>query len=202
MPTGYTAAIADGISFNDFVMRCARAMGVCILMRDDPLDKPIPERFEPSDYHSNKINEIIAELEQTKAMSDEAANDWAEVEYNREKQELQRIIKKRKELLKNYKAMFERVRSWNPPTPGHQGLKDFMIKQINETIEWDCDTSWYEENQPQLMTGAQWKEEKIKKLERDLAYHTKENQEEISRTESRNKWIKELRDSLRKEAMK
>ncbi|KKK60691.1 hypothetical protein LCGC14_3021870, partial [marine sediment metagenome] len=30
MPTGYTACIKDGISFEKFVMQCARAMGACV----------------------------------------------------------------------------------------------------------------------------------------------------------------------------
>ena len=47
MPTGYTAPIKDGISFNDFMWGCARAFGALIMMRDDPPGTPIPERFEP-----------------------------------------------------------------------------------------------------------------------------------------------------------
>jgi hypothetical protein len=37
MPTGYTAAIKDGISFEKFVWDCARGMGALVMMRDEPL---------------------------------------------------------------------------------------------------------------------------------------------------------------------
>jgi hypothetical protein len=30
MPTGYTSAIADGIEFKDFALRCARAFGALV----------------------------------------------------------------------------------------------------------------------------------------------------------------------------
>ena len=43
MPTGYTAKIVDGQSFPDYVKTCLRAMGVCVSMRDLPMDTPIPE---------------------------------------------------------------------------------------------------------------------------------------------------------------
>ena len=55
MPTGYTAAIAKDITFNDFVMQCAKAM--LIMMRDEPANAPIPERFEPGSHYVNKITE-------------------------------------------------------------------------------------------------------------------------------------------------
>lgn len=40
MPTGYTDAIKDGISFNQFILSCARAFGALITMRDEPSSVP------------------------------------------------------------------------------------------------------------------------------------------------------------------
>ena len=42
MPTGYTAIIEDdpNCTFEQYLMRCARAFGATVTMRDDPLDKP------------------------------------------------------------------------------------------------------------------------------------------------------------------
>ena len=44
MPTGYTYDLYDGkdIEFPDFVMKCARAFGALIEIRDDPMDAAIP----------------------------------------------------------------------------------------------------------------------------------------------------------------
>jgi hypothetical protein len=47
MPTGYTAPIADGMTFEQFALGCARAFGALVTMRDEPSDAPIPERLEP-----------------------------------------------------------------------------------------------------------------------------------------------------------
>lgn len=50
MPTGYTADIKDGISFETYAMNCARAFGACVSLRDKPSGgKVIPDAFEPSD---------------------------------------------------------------------------------------------------------------------------------------------------------
>ena len=73
MPTGYTAAIKDGISFNEYALSCARAFGALIMMRDEPADAPIPDEFKPSDYHFKKIEEAKAELARLRAMSPDEA---------------------------------------------------------------------------------------------------------------------------------
>ena len=65
MPTGYTASVADGrvTEFAPFALQCARAMGALIMMRDEPHDAPIPERFEASDYYSKSLAEARERLE-------------------------------------------------------------------------------------------------------------------------------------------
>jgi len=39
MPSGFTSDIYDGkkITFKDFTLKCARAFGACIHLRDDPI---------------------------------------------------------------------------------------------------------------------------------------------------------------------
>ena len=62
MPTGYTATLMEkGQDFPDFVLLCARAMGATIMLRDEPLDAPIPE-FQPSDYSAKQLEESKEEL--------------------------------------------------------------------------------------------------------------------------------------------
>ena len=58
MPTGYTATLMEkGQTFQEFIMGCARAFGALIEMRDSPNDAPIPDKFEPSDYHAKRLIE-------------------------------------------------------------------------------------------------------------------------------------------------
>lgn len=82
MPTGYTAAIADGISFTNYAMGCARAFGALIEMRDEPSDAPIPEEFKPSTYHLEELQKAQKKLHNLCKMSFGEAEGRAMVAYN------------------------------------------------------------------------------------------------------------------------
>jgi hypothetical protein len=196
MPSSYTTEIAKDISFPDFVMRCSRAFGAMIMMRDEPFDAPIPERFEPSDYHTKKIAESIANIVLLEGMSDAEAEVEAEKSYREAVERNNQGIAEVDELRKKYEAMLDNVNSWTPPTKDHEGLKKFMIEQITLSIQFDCNASFYENNQPKKFTGEEWRQLELREANKTLAYHKEENQKEIERTESRNEWLKQLRDSL------
>lgn len=199
MATGYTAEIEKGITFEKFVMQCARAFGACVMMRDDPMDAEIPEVFESSKFHIEHIEEVQETIKDLESMYLSVANDKAVEEYRQEVIRHQERISEKNALREKYNAMLSKVKAWQPPTPDHQGLKDFMIQQIESSIDFDCDTEWYIKNySPVLLTGEQWLTDKIAKALKDLDYHTKENQKEIERAEGRTAWIKALRDSLSK----
>lgn len=194
MPTGYTASIIseEGIEFKDFVMTCARAFGVCVEMRDEGMDAKIPEEFKVSDYHSNKLKEIQEKLNNFKKLS--------LIDYEGEAKKLydKQIIDYEKSKNKNiinsnrYKSMLEKVKNWKVPSPNHVELKKFMINQIEESVKFDL----HEPDLPKLLTKEEWMNKELAKIEWDLNYHTKSLEEEIERVKSRNKWIKQLRESL------
>lgn len=198
MPTGYTAAIKDGITFEQFVMRCSRAMGAMIMMRDDPMDAPIPERFEPSDYHAKAIKRAQEDLCWLRQMPDTEAEREAENDFLEELARHEQRIAEANDLRKKYHDMREKVLAWVPPSADHENFKAFMHKQITESIDFDCDTSC--DKRPEKLSASCWKAIRIAKAERDLAYHTEENAKEIERTESRNTWLRLLRESLKEAA--
>lgn len=200
MPSAYTESIKDRIAFNEFAMLCARAMGACIMMRDEPLSTPIPERFEPSDYHLNKsaaLREVIARVE---AMSTEEAEAAASENYRLESEANANAAQRADDVLAKYELMLQQVKAWTPPTEDHQGLREFMIEQIESSMRFDCDRTYYDRHQPVKQTGEQWKQQVLDKAMMDLRYHLAEHEKEIERTEARNKWIAELRQSLKVEA--
>jgi len=197
MPTGYTADIANDISFNDFVMGCARAFGALVTMRDDPHDAPIPDKFEPSKYHVEKLSEARAELVRLKAMTMKVAAQNAKSDFDEMVESHKVSIDKNNNLREKYGKMLALVNMWIPPTPEHSELKGFMQKQISESIEWDCSNRYFHENPPELMTAERWIETRIANALRDIIYHETENRKEIERNESRSLWVQQLRDSLK-----
>jgi len=197
MPTGYTVHVQDGTitEFKDFAMLCARAFGALVMLRDEPLTSPIPEKLEPhTKYNDERLAAAEARLSELKAMSPEdirkaaleahtaAMTAWAE-----RRQERARTRQR-------YEAMLAEVRQWAPPTADHKGLKTFMIEQLEESIRFDASDRYDEA--PVTPAGEAWLLEEIRKAERDINYHTQQRAEEIARTAGRNQWLADLRASL------
>ena len=196
MPTGYTDQIKNDIAFDEFVWTCARGMGALIMMRDAPHGAPIPERFEPSSYSQDRISEAKVTLNSLEAMSEGQTNAAAITEFETAKEYRETSISKNNALRLKYEEMLHHVMHWVPPTSDHMGLKEFMVEQINSSIKFDCNNSYYEDQKITLLTGSEWRDAAVMKAKKDLAYHESDHKKEVERTEDRNDWLSALRRSL------
>lgn len=197
MPTGYTACILDGADFNKYIMGCARAFGALVMMRDEPADAPIPERFEPTDYHANAIKSAREELDRLDRMSLADAAVAAQADYDSQLARNKAAIARNDEMRGRYEAMLKRVEAWKPPTSDHEGLKKFMREQIDSSMDFDCSNDYYLGNAPTLLTAMGWRSAQVEKARQQIAYHSREHAEEVGRAHTRTDWVKALRESLR-----
>jgi len=199
MPSGYTDYINKGVSFDDFVLICARAFGALINMKEDSFDKPIPKRLEPSSYHKDELEKEEVRLESLLKMSNEQGAIEAKAEWKEAMAYYEERLIENKKQKEGYESMLAKVRDWTPPTEDHRGLKQFMIEQITQSISFDCS---YEPDKPssEPSSGAEWLKLKIKNAKEDIKYHSENYTEEVARIEERNKWIEDLRGSLYKES--
>ena len=98
MPSYYTADICNekDISFQEFALKCARAFGAFVHMRDEPLNTTL-SRPTLSDYHTNEIKNIENEFALFLKSSTEQRKKMFEIEKriekNREERELNKIFK-------------------------------------------------------------------------------------------------------------
>jgi len=200
MPTGYTASIAKGISFNEYALLCARAFGACVMMRDSPMDEEIPGEFKPSDYHKDRLEEAKKHLEKVKAMSLDECEAEAKLAYERVYKECKKSIKENEELKAKYESMLAKVEAYVPPTEEYVNFKKFMRDQIADSIRFDCSGDYYEKRLTQLkqMTGEEWRESEIDLHLSSIEYEEEQHKEEIERCAGRTKWMRELRNSLHK----
>lgn len=196
MPTGYTACIGDGADFKKYVMGCARAFGALIMMRDAPSDAPIPEAFEPSDYHAKAIKTAQDRLDELDRMSLLLAGMAAQGDYKQALQRNEEVIARNDQLRARYTAMLKQVADWKPPTPDHEGLKTFMREQIESSIDFDCSNEYYLTHAPVLKTAMEWRSAQVEQARRDITYHSKEHAAEVGRAHTRTDWAKALRESL------
>ncbi|MEX0596602.1 MAG: hypothetical protein WD512_08880, partial [Candidatus Paceibacterota bacterium] len=144
MPTGYTSEIYEGKNVNgkDFIMLCARAFGATVTMREEPLDKEIPE-FQPSDYSLRGLKRAKAELDRYMNMTLKEAQIKLDEVYEEELQRYYDRIKEKNELEARYRKVLDEVKAWNPPTDDHVELKKYAINQIEESIKGDCNISYF-----------------------------------------------------------
>lgn len=196
MPTGYTAAVADGITFEQFVWKCARAMGALVMMRDAPSDAPIPERFEPSDYSAKKLAEAKTEWKRVSSMGVAEANASAVVAHAEAAINYAKRVQERDGLRAKYEAMLTNVKAWEAPTTEHVGFKAFMVDQLQQSIDFDCNGRYDEP--PVAISGFEWRTDALVEASRNIEYHTNAHAEEVTRTNDRNEWLRALRESFAK----
>lgn len=195
MPTGYTAAIADGISFEQFAWNCARNFGALITMRDDPADAPVPQKFEPSSFYKEWLDNAKAELDRLDRMTLEEAAAAEKAEREKKAAYRDKRIKECNELRSKYEAMLGKVRAWVPPSPDHVNMKSFMEQQIAESIRFDCNTT-YLDNVPPVVCAADWLANAKAEAARKVANYSEEWAKELDRVASRNRWVEQLRASI------
>ena len=195
MPTGYTAKVQKGISFEEYALDCARAFGALVTMRDEPSDKEIPEKLIPDDYHLKAKVLLEEELSTLKALTEVEADKLAFENYITEELRREDRLKELALIEERYNVMLSKVESWVAPTKDHDNLKEFMTSQLVDSIDFDCGTS-YSDTPTIRMTGTQYRSEREAELYKEISYHLKSYSEEVKRTDERNKWIEELRNSL------
>lgn len=202
MPTGYTADIEKGITFEQFAMTCARAFGALVTMRDEPHDAAIPDEFGASDYHPKALAKAEADLAALNAMTIAQADAAAQADYDKNREYHLAARTKVLELRAKYDAMLALAKAWEPPTADHQGLKRLMVEQIEQSINFDCDDTYHADALANLKREAaqDWKERRQKAVLKDIGYHAKELAEEVARAKSRTQWVRALRNSLRQHA--
>ncbi len=195
MPTGYTAKIGDGsvTKFEDYALSCARNFSALIMMRDDPADAPIP-KFKPSQYRAEHAAISRKELAEIEGSSNDKLQAMLNAKHDASLSRWNDWREKARQTRLRYEPMLEQARAYTPPTEDHQGLADFMVSQLEESIKWDCGLE--NDPKPQKPSLETWKLDKIRNLEESIVRDDKSQAEEDERTAGRNLWVSQLRESL------
>ena len=196
MPTRYTAAIKHGITFEQFIMDCARAFDFCVSIRDEvPGGDAIPMVFQPDTYHFHAMELLTEELKELQAMSDDEAEGAAIKEWDLKEWDRKKKRDEKAALRAAYKAMLVKVEEWNPPTPEHQSLKRFMREQIERCMYTDCVEDAYQQATPRI-EGSRWRTLRMEQKHEELVWHTKKYQRAVENAERSTAWVRALRESI------
>lgn len=195
--TGYTAKLVEsGQSFPEFVITCARAMGACITMRDDDLDTPIPEKFEPSNYHVEALKRAQDELAQLEKMTDDERLELGEKRKVADIASYNKYLDEYRAQNARVREMIAKVSAWTPPTPDHVEFKKFMLEQLNVSIQ---DEKYYMNSieTAKNTSPMEYYEAQVHSATWGVNYHEKEMKGEEERVNNRNEWVSQLRASLK-----
>ena len=210
MPTGYTQGILDGTitDFKGFASTCMRAFGAAMHMRDEGLNEEY-RPAEPSDYHQKQIVKWTEDLEMAqrkdpKMFYYEHIEDLKSDIADNEKKIVERKAQRAK-----LDALLAEAQQWTPSTEEHQNFKNFMIQQLEETIKWDGDWKWYQEELVKAQSKLEaaknrdietysevLKEERIGYIQKQIDYHTEHHNEDVKKCNDSNQWVKQLIESV------
>lgn len=202
MPTRYTSYIKDGkiTSGKEFLKLCTRAFGVAIDLKDESLDVPTPNHFEPHSYYEKAYKDSLVSREKAYSMTLEEIKEDIISKYNDNKGRAEKILEEYKDEDKKYLKVREEVEKWTPPTPEHENLKKFCLEQIDMSLN----TTLYEWCEKDINKELDTSNDTIKKYidilrdnaDEKLKRAYKNWQEELRRAEEKNLWMKQFLDSL------
>lgn len=203
MPTGYTAGIIDGETktFQDFAKQCMRAFGATIHMRDENMDKEYEPRT-PSDYHTKALEKAKEKLKQAETFTDAELIEMRTKELEESKKYHLESIAKTKIARAKLEEFLAKAIEFKAPTPKHEGLRKFMIEQLQSTIDFDGNTDYHAKALPEIqmelknIDANQIRFTMIADANKDINYHLKNHKEELKRCADSNAWVEKLLSSL------
>jgi hypothetical protein len=195
MPTGYTQPLSErDVSLADFALRCARAFGATVELREEPLDANLPPLFEVPSFYYERLTGAQVRVAELANMTLEDAGKACGVEFIKEMRHRGEQVRKILAFATRHAKLVEEVNAWEPPTDDHKGLKTFMMEQL-KLVKDEADPSYYQT--PLFAKDAKrWLDDQRKQAFEELEYRQKAIKEQEDLVASRNAWITALRNSL------
>ena len=198
MANGLTACILEGKITNgrDFIFKCSRNEGALYRQANNFHFNDEPIYHEANlEHYDRKIKESKQDLEMYRTMSHEEAEKRIEEEcafhegYNVRRNEETEATREK------YTKILNEVEAWNPPEQ-LQHMKDFAIRNIKESIEWDCGKR--KDVVFTRPTAEEWLAERVEMSENFIKMYEGNKEEHIKQVKEANEWIdlflKELRE--------
>jgi hypothetical protein len=196
MPTSYTEKVGTGevTDFAEYAMMCARNFGVCITLRDDPLSGEVPE-FRPDPHYTERLAEAREKIAEWDSMTTEQRMEKYEAECREIMEYARNGIQEVNEMRKRYEAMLEKARGFKPPTEEHKNYAKFIVDQLQQSIDFDCSTEYYDSIKYSPAFGD-WVLKTQLRLAQALSSASQSLVEEYERCAKRNEWIANLRKAI------
>lgn len=198
----YAAQIADNkeMTFEQFAISCLSHFGIYTRFTEEQqkalLEYKLPEKFEPSDFHLKEYERLQKEYKDF--LNNPKTDEELEKEYDEYVKDIndenERKYEEKVALCKRYKDMLSKVKSWNPPSVEHDGIKSFMEEELKYNIE-SCG-SFYE---MKIIPKDEWIANKKNafRLIDDMKYHLDKYKKDVEDAKKATEFIQMFADSIK-----
>lgn len=146
-----------------------------------------------ADDHMRRIKQAKRGLARTQAWSDETAEKKAAKEFRKAaKAHAERLVEQNLKWYR-YDQMLRKVKAWKPPTKKHRKLKKYMIRQLTESIEYDCRMPIAP---PVRSTAAEYRNDWIQYHQRVIEVHERYLVEDDQKAQTDLDWVLALQENL------
>jgi len=197
MPTGHTAPVQDGTvtTVSDYLKSIARGFGGFVHQRDEPADAPLRLPDAPKEsYAAKTLRKSREEVRLLETYSEEIKQQVRDAEYERAVERYHERNRETQVTRERYERMIEKVRAWKHPTLDHEAVKLHALRQLLESIQRDCNTSY--NKVPKLVAVDEWFSDKIRRAVQDVNLHSKSIVREAERMHKARAWSEAFLDSL------
>lgn len=203
MPTGYTIKIEDGSikTGKEFLSLCCRAFNVCVMMKEDSLDKPTPKEFGIDPFYEEQIEQLKKDLEKAENITIEEAEEMLKEDQRQTEDYVSKKVLEEKHNLEKYNAIESEILAWTPPTPEHENLKKFALEQVRVSKPKENDFKYYREMVESInsLTPEEYKQRRINILKESLQRAIENYEEHVEAISDKNRWLKEFWESFEEE---
>ena len=204
MASGYTVEVIKGnvTTLEQFAEVCLKGFGATAHMKDEPLVTPYRKAIVDKE-HKKTIKKLNKSLIEFNKLSDQQLIDDETAALNKSRDHFVEKIELAKQAKKDLSALLLDAQLWTPPTDKYIVMKEFMIKNLKETIGFDCDLTpinkLIEDIDGRLATidPELIRSKHIEGLNQQIDYHQEAYDVDHSHCKQSNEWVKELMDSFK-----
>lgn len=203
MASGFTSEILSGnvTTLKDFAAICAKGFGATQHQKSEPLNTPL---VKAKVGHENKraIRKLAKQLLEFNEMTDEQIYQDEEKALKESMLHFLSKIVQMKEAKKKCADLLLEAQLWTPPTKNHKVVKEMMIKDLKQVIEFDCDikpvNELLEDIDGRLSTidVEVIRKNQIESFKKQIDYHEQSHKVDADHVKSSNKWVAELMGSF------
>jgi hypothetical protein len=193
MPSGFTQKLYDKEQpFEDFVLGVAKSSGYMWRYRDNGLDTLPDSITVDTKYYEEQLEDALNRKKKVESWNVKEMQNEADAAFDFLSNRYEASVRETSARRKRYEEMIQKINAWECPESSQQ-LKDYMVEHLIEVQKHDC----YTLTEPVRQTGSEYKKEQLHNAIDDIAYYEGQIEKEKEYEAKTNKWISELKESLR-----